>query len=118
MELFDTTQTALERAIEGAAMRQSALAANLANVNTPGYQRRDVDFHDALRAALGGGRAAVEGLSLSVQVGSSVATRADGNGVDVDVEAAELSRNGLEYQALVTIRRSRADILRSAMGVG
>ena len=43
--LFDTTQLALERAIEGAALRHEALADNLANANTPGYQRVDVDFH-------------------------------------------------------------------------
>ena len=51
--LFDTTQLALQRAIAGAAQRQEALAANLANANTPGYQRVDVDFHGALAAAHG-----------------------------------------------------------------
>src|SRR4029077_1496996 len=55
MSLFDTTQTALERALSGASLRQETLAGNLANVNTPGYQRRDVDFHDALRGALAAG---------------------------------------------------------------
>ena len=35
--LFDITQLALERAIEGAGKRHEALAANLANANTPGY---------------------------------------------------------------------------------
>ena len=41
--LFDTTQLALERSISGAAQRQQALAANIANASTPGYQRVDVD---------------------------------------------------------------------------
>ena len=47
---------------EGAAQRQTALAGNLANANTPGYQRVDVDFHSALGRALGRRRprAAVE----------------------------------------------------------
>ena len=44
MDLFDTTQTALERAMIGTGARQAALADNLANANTPGYQRKDVDF--------------------------------------------------------------------------
>ena len=48
--LFDTTQFALEAAISGASTRQQALASNLANVNTPGYQRVDVDFHGSLAA--------------------------------------------------------------------
>ncbi len=55
--LFDTTQLALERAIEGAGKRHEALAANLANANTPGYQRVDVDFHGALASAMDCARA-------------------------------------------------------------
>jgi flagellar basal body rod protein FlgB len=36
MDLFDSTQNLLEGAMRGAAARQSALATNLANANTPG----------------------------------------------------------------------------------
>ena len=121
--LIDTTQLALEQAMAGASQRQSALAANLANAETPGYQRVDVDFHSALAAALGGGdasqqRGALESLSFSPQADSSVgATRADGSTVDVDAESAKLAANGLEYQADVQVAHSRIDILRSAIGV-
>ena len=51
MELFDTVHVALERAIQGSALRQQALASNLANVNTPGYRRQDVDSESARLAA-------------------------------------------------------------------
>jgi flagellar basal-body rod protein FlgB len=50
--LFDLTQTALERALQGSAARQQALANNIANANTPGYERMDVDFHSAIADAL------------------------------------------------------------------
>lgn len=115
MSLFDTTQIALERALSGASLRNSVLASNLANINTPGYQRRDVDFHSALKSALDGG--SPEHTSFTVVSDRSAAMRADGNGVDADVEAANLAENGLEYQALVSIARARSEILRSAMGV-
>ena len=118
--LFDTTQLALERAIEGAGKRHEALAANLANANTPGYQRVDVDFHGALQAALGSGDAKqrLQGLSFSPQADGSVgAVRADGSTVDVDAESAKLAANGLEYQAAVQVASSRIDILRTAIGV-
>ena len=55
MEIFDTTQLALGAALRGANARQAALAGNLANVDTPGYVRRDVDFHATLQGALGAG---------------------------------------------------------------
>jgi len=118
--LFDTTQNALEAAISGAAQRQQALAANLANANTPGYQRVDVDFHSSLAAALGSedSKDALHSVKFAAQVDSSGATRADGSSVDVDSESAKLAANALEHQAAVQVAHARIGILKSAMGVG
>jgi flagellar basal-body rod protein FlgB len=114
--LFDTTQLGLQRAISGAAMRQETLANNLANAETPGFRRSDVDFHSTLAQAMGSGDAAtVENASFSAQQDQHV-MRADGNGVDVDVESANMAKNGLEYEALVSIAHARIQILESAMG--
>ena len=117
MDLFDTTQIALERALQGTSARQAALAENLANANTPGYQRRDVDFQSALSAALAGGKAAVERSPLTTVVDGSAPLRADGSNVDVEREGAALARAGLEHDALVSIAGVRHNILRAAMGV-
>ena len=121
MSLFDVTQLGLERAIQGASVRQTALASNVANANTPGYKPEDVDFHSALRAAFAQGpdqvSRSLESASFSPQADSSAAMQADGNGVDIDVENAGLAKNGLEYEGLVTVARARLDILKSAMGV-
>ena len=120
--LFDTTQLALERAIEGAGKRHEALAANLANANTPGYQRVDVDFHGALAAAVARGdesRGALESLSFTAARDASAgATRADGSTVDVDAESAKLAANALEQQAAVQVAHARIGILKAAMGTG
>src|SRR5919107_3561264 len=82
MELFDTTQLGLERAISGAAQRQTALASNIANANTPNYRPRDVDFHSALQAAFASGdrdRVATAGFAQTTQ---DDVMRPDGSGVD------------------------------------
>jgi flagellar basal-body rod protein FlgB len=117
--LFDTTQLALERAIGAAAARHAALAANLANANTPGYQRVDVDFHAALGAALQSSdpRDAVERAGFAARRDATAVTRADGNSVDTDAEAAKLAANALDQQAAVQVAAARIAILRSAMGV-
>ncbi len=118
MDLFDTTQTALETAMRGQALREQALAENLANANTPGYQRRDVAFQDALAAALSGGRReAVEAVPVTQTTDLGAPLRLDGSNVDVDREAASLARTGLEHEALVTVAGARHDILRAAIGV-
>jgi flagellar basal-body rod protein FlgB len=118
--LFDTTQVALEAAIRGASQRQQALAANLANANTPGYQRVDVDFHGTLSAALGrdDARETLHHASFAPKQDAAGAVRADGSTVDVDAESARLAANALEHQAAVTVAHARIQIMRSAMGVG
>ena len=98
-------------------MRQEALSENLANVNTPGYRRKDVDFHSALQAAMPAGRDAVESVPVSEQVDNASPMRADGNSVDVDAESANLAQNALEYEALAQVLRARGDILEIAIGV-
>ena len=117
MELFDTVHVALERAIQGSALRHEALAENLANINTPGYRRQDLDFHSALQAAMPGGAAALESVQLSPQVDGAAPVRTDGNSVDVDVESANLAQNALEYEALAQVLRVRGDIIEIALGV-
>ena len=116
MELYDTTQLALEKAIEGASARQQAIAQNLANVDTPGYQRVDVDFHQTLRDAMASGGSGLAGAAFSPQRDATAQVRTDGSTVDPDVEAAAEARNGLEYEAFVQVSKARTDILESAMG--
>ncbi len=114
--LFDTTQLALERAIQGASQRQVALSSNLANANTPGYQRVDVDFHGALSAAMGDREMLEHTTFTPATDASAVVTRADGSTVDVDAESAMLAANALEHQGAVTIAATRTSIMQIAMG--
>jgi flagellar basal-body rod protein FlgB len=116
MSLFDTTQLSLEAALRGSSLRQTLLTDNLANVNTPGYQRKDVDFHAALQSAMQAD-ASLETLSFNPTVESARTVRADGSGIDADQESAELAKNALEYQALVSVAGTRTTILQIAMGV-
>jgi flagellar basal-body rod protein FlgB len=119
MDLFDPTQNLLGAAMRGAAARQSALAQNLANANTPGYQRVDVDFHSVLQQAAsdGAGVDETKTVAFTAEVDGAAQMRLDGSTVDVDREAAELAANGLEYQALVSVAQGRISIIQSALGV-
>jgi len=116
MSLFDATQLSLEAALRGSSLRQTLLTDNLANVNTPGYQRKDVDFHAELASAMQSGEA-LDTVSFSPTSDSARVVRADGSGIDADQESAELAKNALEYQALVSIAGTRTNILQIAMGV-
>lgn len=119
MALFDTTQLGLEAAIRASGARQQAIAQNLANANTPGYRRVDVKFADALGAAMKDDDThGLDAFTPAAKVDDSAPVRVDGNSVDVDRENAESAKNGLLYESLVAVARTRQDIIRSAIGVG
>lgn len=116
MSLLDTTQASLEAAMRGSMLRQTLLTNNLANVDTPGYQREDVDFQSQLQQALASGQSPDQ-MSFQTVTQPQV-TRADGNGIDAEQESADLAENGLLYQTLTQVAAQRESILLSAMGMG
>jgi flagellar basal-body rod protein FlgB len=121
VELFDTTMVGLQRAMSGAQLRQQVLANNLANANTPGFKRSDVDFHDALAQAFGRGNVTTADLNATqfgVNTDSGNSMQADGNDVDVDTEMSNLAENSLDYQSLTSVLTSRIKILQTAIGTG
>ena len=105
MELFDATQRALEVALHGTEVRGTVLANNLANVNTPGFKRSDVEFGSELASALDAGRSpdAVAAVQPLVTTDSQTSMRLDGNNVDVDRESTYVAENQLQFQALMGV---------------
>ncbi len=120
MGLFDVTQIALEQALAGSAQRQQLLANNLANADTPGFKRSDLDFHAALANALANGASPsqIASLSFAPQTDTTSSMQADGNNVNVDTEMAKLSENALDYQSLVSVSNARLKMLSTAIGLG
>jgi flagellar basal-body rod protein FlgB len=89
------------------AERQRVIAGNLANADTPGYQARDFDFTDALRAATGSARADIAAGVMAPGGRSAPALRyavpsqtsLDGNTVDVDRERGAFADNAVKYES-------------------
>jgi flagellar basal-body rod protein FlgB len=52
MNLISSTVEAVERSLDGLALRHEAYATNIANLNTPGYVAEQVNFEQSLRDAL------------------------------------------------------------------
>ncbi len=115
MSLIDTTQLALESAMSGSMLRQSLLTNNLANAETPGYQRQDVNFQATLNNALASGQSPDQ-VTFQPYTQNQVLS-ADGNGVDPEQESADLAENGILYQDLTEVAASREQILITAMGL-
>lgn len=104
----------LDKAADAANLRNELISNNIANVDTPGYKRKDINFESILQAELGGEKnlsTAVKNANkdlttLDPQVytdNASLSYRLDGNNVDVATEESYLAENQIKYQALVDL---------------
>jgi flagellar basal-body rod protein FlgB len=104
--------------------RQAALAANLANADTPGYRRVDLRFEQALAAA--GARLAQSHPRHLPGDGSAPyrleqgprGTRPDGNGVDLDAELVQAKRNAGGFEDLAGVLARIVAMRRAAIASG
>jgi flagellar basal-body rod protein FlgB len=115
--LFDATQQSLELGLEGSSLRQRALAQNMANINTPGYKRVDVDFHAQLRKMMANNTSGgiIQPNFHIDHPPSNSAVRVDGNTVDIDQESAQIAENALEYQGYTSLLATRRRMLIDTM---
>lgn len=102
------TFLAAQGALDGLSARHSAIADNIANVNTPGYKRKDVPFEDALARAVrdqtspctGAATGPASRFTPCVTRDTDSAARSDGNNVDVEAEMVRLAETTLRYETL------------------
>jgi flagellar basal-body rod protein FlgB len=113
MTLFaDRVSSAVERAMDGVALRQRVTSQNIANAMTPGYQASKVEFEGALSQALRAGDPKSADLSV-VATGNS--SDENGNNVRLEDETADLMRSGLQFDALVQAANYRHNVLHTAL---
>lgn len=100
-----------------AEMRHRAIGENIANVNTPNYQRLVVDFEDELSKHLRAGKdiSQIEGLEPEMKVDVNALARADGNTVNIDQELGDMSKNVLLYQTYSQLLTSKLSQMKSAI---
>lgn len=116
----------LNKAADASWLREETITNNLANVNTPGYKRKDVDFQSVLRRELGNMKyttldskvehADLSQLNASTYVdAASYSYRVDKSNVDVDTENVELVSEKLRYDALTDSMTQEFSRLKMAM---
>lgn len=134
IDRLDRDLSVLRKAMDIRGYRQELLASNIANADTPHYKARDLDFKEALQAAMGGrGFPVVQPVTLvrthikhfagtgepahsgSVKYRAEYQGAVDGNTVNMDVERAALAENTLQTEALITFVNKRFEGLQRAI---
>jgi len=117
MSWLDSAQdNLLARYLDLAATRQALITSNIANVDTPGYRTRDIDFHGELQRALqSDGEATTEPIVREVQ---GLIARPDGNNVSIDRESMLLAEVQLQFSVAEQLLKSDFKTLSMAINEG
>jgi flagellar basal-body rod protein FlgB len=107
--IFQTDNYQLARKLlDVSALRQEAIAANIANAETPGFRRLDVaaDFNTQLKARVAAGDFARTADTLRPQLAEDQTARSvrpDGNTVEIEHELLMMNRNAVEHEFLAQV---------------
>lgn len=124
----------VERALDFMAQRQKMISSNLANVDTPFYKARDISFESMLSKEAQKlynnensspmAKTHTKHLDPADFTGSGSAayyfrgnhtTRNDGNNVDLDIESTEMSKNSMQYNALIAAKKKNTAIFKAVI---
>lgn len=114
----------LESYIKLSTAREQAISANMANVDTPGYRTRDIDFQGELNRAANGMLSASEDGSETMQLSPVVRQvpglmeRPDGNNVNLDREGILMAEAQLQYQIGIQLVKHQFHQILSAINGG
>jgi flagellar basal-body rod protein FlgB len=109
---------ALGRFLDVSAMRAQLITSNLANVDTPGYQTRDINFQQELERATSDDGPVFAGFTPVVREVRGLAARPDGNNVSLEREGLLLAETQLKFQTAVQVLTSEFHRILSAIREG
>ncbi|HTX03896.1 MAG TPA: flagellar basal body rod protein FlgB [Candidatus Acidoferrales bacterium] len=133
---FGTTSELLKDALGGASLEHAAVANNIANVNTPGYQTFEVAYKQALAAteptppdpneltlvtdqpnqiSVNGEIPAQPFHVAANRVDNPIRMRVDGSNVDLDQQMAELTQNSAYQQTMAQFLTTQYTRIRQAI---
>ncbi len=127
----EPTLVMLKKGIEGTNRRHEAISNNIANVDTPNYQRATVSFESALKRARSGigfagkttdprhfdigGAMMLEMVSPRVGIDNNTRFRPDRNNINIDEEMAALAQNTMRNEAFTELLKRRFEGLSSTI---
>jgi flagellar basal-body rod protein FlgB len=127
-----STINALKQALNTGSAQITAIANNMANVNTPGYKRKDVSFSDTLDDAQNDLQTVTlkktdprhmdtddsPPPSVNFVTDNSGSMRADGNNVDIDAESSRLAAASIYYQGAAQLMQNQFQGLKYVISGG
>lgn len=123
-KIFDRTVQLMEDRLNLNSLNQELVSSNLANINTPGFQAKELSFEKTLKNCLD-----ESSLHLvrsdethfdpsDARKAMAVAQTEDIGAVNLEMEMMKLTRNSIEYQFITSMLNKKFSMLRQAIGEG
>lgn len=94
----------MHKSLDALWLRQKVISNNIANLDTPGYKSKSVEFEDILSSKLDFSNddqnldSRIQTIEPEITQDNITAVRKDGNNVDIDVQNIELVRTQIQYE--------------------
>ena len=105
----------LGSAVDASEKSHRVVSQNIANVNTPGYKTKRLEFEKLLNQLQSPDESRSSSDELPVKQVEGLVDRVDGNNVNLETEVAELKENALAFQAFSHLLASRVSTMRRAI---
>ena len=116
MNMIDTPMmTRLGHFLDATAYRGGIIADNIANIDTPGYHARDLDFRSQLTSLMSSDSQPVKPRVTEV---AGLTERPDGNNVNMDREGLAIGQAQLQFQTGIALMKSEIRRLSQAIHEG
>ena len=111
----DRVEGVLHTALAGLSLRQDVVADNIANIDTPNFRARSVDFEESLRTAVARGGVPESGIALT-STPTQTPVGPNGNNVDLRKETMAAMQTVFQYQTVTRAVSDRLALVRTAAG--
>lgn len=116
MSLIETPMMQrLSHFLDATAYRGGIIADNIANIDTPGYRARDIDFRSQLTSLMSDD---LQPIAPRVTEVAGLTERPDGNNVNMDREGLALGQTQLQFQTGIALMKSEIHRLSQAIHEG
>ena len=125
-EIFDTTIQVLDKVLELRSQKLHSISSNIANAETPGYARLNMEFEEQLREAVNGTSQTVthprhmphspgqeiESFQANFSREKDQSGIGDGNSVNLEQEMVDLAVNQIRFEAAILSLNKKFSMLK------
>jgi flagellar basal-body rod protein FlgB len=109
--MLDPITSRMEQYLDLLSTRQKLVASNIANLDTPGYRTRDIDFQFEYESQVAGG-------TPNVYEPAGLTVKNDGNNVTLERETRLLSENAMRFNFVSNLLRNELRTMKQAIDGG